>query len=922
MNVYIYDIEVFAYDWIVVFRRVDGSHHTVIHNNNYQLKEWFRAHSEDVFGGFNNKHYDDWIIQSMLNGADNETVKNHNDFIIVQGRNGWEFPFIQFQRKLFKSFDLKDDLPKGLSLKAIEGNMYLPIVESSVPFDIDRPLTEYELAETIHYCKNDVDATVALYERRKEYIKSKLTVAKLKGLDPAVALAQTNAKLAAMYLDAKPVERVDGRRYEIPENLDQSIIPREVLDFFNQIRDESIPDEELFEKNLVVTIAGCECVFAWGGVHGAVPNLIAESDPEETPNRRIIVNYDVASLYPNSMLNFGYVSRSCENPNAYRDLVQTRLKAKKKAGEKWRKLRETLGDGWYKKYETDDLSWTYFLSEIRKDVTDDVFADIEEYISANSEQMALKLVINTTYGAMGNDFNPLRDVRMCRSVCISNQLAMCELVCRLEQKVPSFEILNFNTDGVMFRIREVEMKIAEPILEEWQKRTRFTLERDDVTRLVQKDVNNYLAEEGGGKIKACGDYVKRWRGDNVTDENDIRARLINNDLTIVQIALVERLLHDVPVEKTVNECRNIFYFQQIAKFGSSYASAFHEVDGERVPVQKVNRVYAAKDDRFGTVKKVRPNGKVEKIASLPDHCVIDNENRLTVDQIDKQFYIDLANERVNQYLVGKKSTKTKKKEEKPMAVTKPTAPMNVYQKLIQARKMFQEADVKKSGINRFADFKYFELADIVPVKTRIFAELGLVDCVTFTPTDATLCLFNVDNPEDMIPFMSPMRPLTTVSQTGKNKMNELQGLGAEETYQRRYLYMMALDIVEADSFDATSGQNATSKSQNVSEGSQETEGASNVTSLSKSSSTRPASQNEREAVKKALTNTDGNADTAQVNAIIRALKKLREKNPDRYEAYIGECQAKIPTKKNPERVISKKDADDMLIAIGEKIEEE
>lgn len=875
MNIYIYDIEVFSDDWIVVFRRVDSNHHTVIHNDNYRLKEWFRVHSNDVFGGFNNKHYDDWIIQSMLNGADNATVKAHNDFIIVQGRNGWEFPFIQFQKKFFRSFDLRDDLPKGLSLKAIEGNMYLPIVESSVPFDLDRPLTEAELAETIHYCKNDVDATVALCERRKEYIKSKLTVAKLKGLDPAVALAQTNAKLAAMYLDAKLTEREDGRRYEIPENLDQMMIPREVLDFFNQIRDESIPDEELFEKNLVIAIAGCECVFAWGGVHGAVPNLIAESDPEGTPKRRIIVNYDVASLYPNSMLNFGYVSRSCENPNAYRDLVQTRLKAKK-AGDK---------------------------------------------DTAN----ALKLVINTTYGAMGNDFNPLRDVRMCRSVCISNQLAMCELVCRLEQKVPSFEILNFNTDGVMFRVLESEMTTVEPILDEWQKRTRFALERDDVVRLVQKDVNNYLAEEGGGKIKACGDYVKRWEGDNVTDENAIKARLINNDLTIVQIALVERLLHDVPVEKTIGECQNIFYFQQIAKFGSSYASAFHEVDGDRVPVQKVNRVYAAKDERFGTVKKVRPNGKVEKIASLPDHCLIDNENRLTVDQIDKQFYIDLANERVNQYLVGKKSMRKKKKEDKPMAAVKNptlTAPMNVYQKLMQARKMFQEADIKKSGINRYADFKYFELADIVPPKTVIFAELGLVDIVTFAPDCATLHLFNVDNPEEMILFTSPMRPLTTVSQTGKNKMNELQGLGAEETYQRRYLYMMVLDIVEADSFDATSGQNETAKSHNVPQAAQDAVGATNVSSMNKSLSTKPASQNEREAVKKALTNTDGNADTAQVNAIIRALKKLREKDADRYEAYIGECQAKIPTKKNPERVISKKDADDMLIAIGEKIEEE
>jgi hypothetical protein len=231
-------------------------------------------------------------------------------------------------------------------------------------------------------------------------------------------------------------------------------------------------------------------------------------------------------------------------------------------------------------------------------------------------------------------------------------------------------------------------------------------------------------------------------------------------------------------------------------------------------------------------------------------------------------------------------------------------------------------DVKKSGINRFADFKYFELADIVPAKTKIFSELGLVDMVTFDNDNATATLVNVDSPAEMILFTSPMRPLSTVSAQGKNKMNELQGLGAEETYQRRYLYMMMLDIVEADSLDATIGQNETPKSQNVPQSAQEAVESPKVVSMNKSSSTKPASENEREAVKKALTNTDGNADTNQVNAIIRALKKLREKDGDRYEAYIGECQAKIPTKKNPERVISKKDADDMLIEIGEKIEEE
>ena len=170
MRVYIWDFEVTAFDWLVVIRAADAKRHTVIHNDNFRLREWIQNHGEDVIGSFNGKGYDDWIAMTIIEGGDPETVKRCNDWIIREHKNGWEFPFIQYKKRPFRSFDLRDDLPKGLSLKAIEGNMYLPIVESSVPFDIDRPLTKSELDEMIYYCKKDVDATVALYERRKEYI--------------------------------------------------------------------------------------------------------------------------------------------------------------------------------------------------------------------------------------------------------------------------------------------------------------------------------------------------------------------------------------------------------------------------------------------------------------------------------------------------------------------------------------------------------------------------------------------------------------------------------------------------------------------------------------------------------------------------------------------------------------------------------
>lgn len=178
MNIYIYDIEVFSDDWIVVFKRPDpGANHIVIHNDAYHLRE-FISQSDLVIGGFNNKHYDDYILLTMLLGGSNIEVKKHNEWIITEKREPWTFPFIQFKKKPFKSFDLKDDIADdGLSLKAIEGNLKLPIVESSVPFDIDRPLTPEELEEVVRYCKYDVDSTIKLYQERKEdYLDAKSMV--------------------------------------------------------------------------------------------------------------------------------------------------------------------------------------------------------------------------------------------------------------------------------------------------------------------------------------------------------------------------------------------------------------------------------------------------------------------------------------------------------------------------------------------------------------------------------------------------------------------------------------------------------------------------------------------------------------------------------------------------------------------------
>ena len=129
-------------------------------------------------------------------------------------------------------------------------------------------------------------------------------------------------------------------------------------------------------------------------------------------------------------------------------------------------------------------------------------------------------------------------------------------------------------------------------------------------------------------------------------------------------------------------------------------------------------------------------------------------------------------------------------------------PMNIYAKLQEARSRFLAAGAKKSGINRHAEFTYFELSDIVPIATKIFSDLHLTFMVDYFDGNAVGTLIDIDAPECKVSVTFPM---THIAEPAKFRMNEVQALGAEITYTRRYLYMLLLDIVEADVLDAGDG---------------------------------------------------------------------------------------------------------------------
>lgn len=824
MRLISYDCEVFAYDWLVTLKDKETGVYTCIWNDNEALK---MALSDDcIYVGFNSKHYDQYIIKAIAAGFAPEEIKKVNDYIITGGQ-GWQCPLLDGIYFRFNNVDIRDDTQQGLSLKAIEGHLGMLVKESSVPFDIDRPLTPEEKAETEFYCKRDVDTAERLIDIRKDYLKNKINLGRLAGLDEVKAMGMTNAKLTAAMLKATKKPHDDERKYVYPDNLRKEYIPPEVFAFFDRMYDETIPDSELFKGKFNLMIGECPVTLGYGGIHGAIPNFFWE----ETEDRGIW-NEDVGSYYPHLCTINGYTSRNIPSPKIYEDILEWRMQAKA-AGDKH---------------------------------------------TAN----ALKLVCNTTYGCLLNQYNDLFDPLMGRSVCISGQLYLLELAEHCFQEIEGLRIVQLNTDGIMVECDKKDYDKLTEICKEWQSRTGFDLEEDTVIKIAQKDVNNYVEVQPGGKAKAKGGYL-------VKGIAPAGAFNVNNSCVIVATALKEFFVNGIPVEDTINGCDDIFQFQIIAKAGAKYKEAYHVVDGVKELVQKVNRVYATADERYGKIYKVKSeDDSTAKIEMLPEHCIIDNDNQLSISDVDKTFYIEMAKKRANDFM-GIKPEKIKKpRRTKKMATTKTaTANANVYQKLIEAREKFLTSEINQSGKNMQLSFKYFELTDIVPTITHVFKDLGLLAVVRFTDAVATLTIVNTDNPEETIDFPAPFNQIQPiVSNAGKQVTNDMQALGASITYMRRYLYLIAMDICVNDEIEPSIDRNTNNQSATAS---------------------APATPEQRQEVKQELTAPTDNASALQIKGLKNVLKKLKEADPSK-EEFI----AKIAVQTEGFTVISKADCEALI----------
>lgn len=300
-----YDFEVFKYDWLVCIIDTNLKKVYRIINDPDELHRVYKANRSDVWVGFNSREYDQYILKGILCDLDPKEI---SDFIIVQHNKGWAFSTL-FRKFPLNNYDVMPQPPIGL--KTLEAFMGHNIKETSVPFDIDRPLTKAELNETVKYCLHDVEETMEVFARKKEEFDSHLSLIKTFNL-PLSYIGKTKAQLSAIILGATKKDHFDEFDIEIPPTLRLEKYKAVLNWYLNPVNRD-------YDKTLELDVAGVPHVFAWGGLHGAKPQYSGEG---------WFVNVDVASYYPSLMLRYGWISRNVADPEKYKDVYHTRLRLK------------------------------------------------------------------------------------------------------------------------------------------------------------------------------------------------------------------------------------------------------------------------------------------------------------------------------------------------------------------------------------------------------------------------------------------------------------------------------------------------------------------------------------------------------------------------------------------------------------------
>lgn len=390
---------------------------------------------------------------------------------------------------------------------------------------------------------------------------------------PITAVSKTQTQLTAMVLGAKK------RTYD--DEFDITIADTLKLGKYEYIKDHYVnwsKNIKDYSVTLKTIVGGVEHEFGFGGIHGAVKGHLGDG---------IYLIADGDSYYPTLMIEYDFFSRSIPawGKKRFKEMYNHRLKLK---AEKKKK-----------------------------------------------EQAPYKLVLNKTYGGLKDKYNDLYDPVQANNICINGQLFLVDLIDKVEHIA---DLIQSNTDGILLKIRrEEDREELMRICDEWMARTKIRLGYEEYSRVIQKDVNNYIMVTPDGGVKRKGAWVKELKP-------------LDNHLPIVNRAVVDYFTKNVPVEVTISNSNKLIDFQFITKVSNKYSNAEF---GGQILTDKVYRVFATKSGGHTLYKKHKGKGSIDKTGGTPENCVIINKDIQTLGtfaSLDRDWYITLAKDRIKEFL--------------------------------------------------------------------------------------------------------------------------------------------------------------------------------------------------------------------------------------------------------------------------------
>lgn len=436
-----YDFEVFKYDWLVVAKNMTTRTTHRIANSPEELEALYKANVKEIWSGFNNRHYDQYILKAILCGFDPKKV---NDYIILKGNPGWKFAPTMFRNIPLLNYDVMLGTDRGL--KSFEGFMGNNIKETSVPFDIDRKLTDAEIEETFEYCNHDVEQTIEVFLKRTEEFNTMMYFIKHFEL-PIDFISKTKAQLAAEILGGNRKGESFDDEFQFP------ILDCLELKKYRYIADwyRNPENHDYKKKQDKVMVAGVEHTFSWGGGHGAKAKFHTSG---------VFLIIDVTAYYPSLQKKYKFGYRVMNHPENFEFIHDSNIEFKRKGDKKARQ--------------------------------------------------PFKIMDNAISGQMKQRQSALFDPMSNNSICVNGQLLLLDLVehiepyCELIQNNTDGIIVKLNNYERDFDI------LDDIVYEWEQRTGMKMDFDTFIGDIYQKDVNNYLLiDRETGAVKAKGGYVMK-----------------------------------------------------------------------------------------------------------------------------------------------------------------------------------------------------------------------------------------------------------------------------------------------------------------------------------------------------------------------------------------------------------------------------